>query len=118
MEKFLTRMGDGFRVEMAEGEIRRDIEEATQDASKRAKIPPLTEDEIDYLKRLRFNGRHPTPLFYYRELQNLRDPLHFRDSMGEESGTPVATGASESPHRAKALLGFLEGTRARRGLPR
>jgi transcriptional regulator with XRE-family HTH domain len=37
-----------------------------------------TEDEIAFLKKLRFNGKHPTPLYYYRELQNLRDPLHFR----------------------------------------
>jgi transcriptional regulator with XRE-family HTH domain len=37
-----------------------------------------TESEIEFLKKLRFNGKHPTPLYYYRELQNLRDPLHFR----------------------------------------
>jgi hypothetical protein len=37
-----------------------------------------TEEEIDFLKRLRFKGKRPTPLYYYRELQNLRDPLHFR----------------------------------------
>jgi transcriptional regulator with XRE-family HTH domain len=37
-----------------------------------------TEGEIEFLKKLRFNGKHPTPLYYYRELQNLRDPLHFR----------------------------------------
>jgi transcriptional regulator with XRE-family HTH domain len=37
-----------------------------------------TEREIEFLKKLRFNGKHPTPLYYYRELQNLRDPLHFR----------------------------------------
>jgi transcriptional regulator with XRE-family HTH domain len=37
-----------------------------------------TEEEIEFLKRLRFNGKRPTPLYYYRELQNLRDPLHFR----------------------------------------
>jgi transcriptional regulator with XRE-family HTH domain len=37
-----------------------------------------TEDEIDFLKRLTFNGKHPTPLYYYRELQSLRDPLHFQ----------------------------------------
>jgi transcriptional regulator with XRE-family HTH domain len=37
-----------------------------------------TREEIEFLKRLRFNGKHPTPLYYYRELQNLRDPLHFR----------------------------------------
>jgi transcriptional regulator with XRE-family HTH domain len=40
-----------------------------------------TEEEIEFLKKLRFNGRHPTPLYYYRELQNLRDPLHFRTLM-------------------------------------
>ena len=36
-----------------------------------------TEEEIEFLKKLRFDGKHPTPLYYYRELQNLRDPLHF-----------------------------------------
>ena len=37
-----------------------------------------TEGEIEFLKRLRFSGKRPTALYYYRELQNLRDPLHFR----------------------------------------
>jgi len=37
-----------------------------------------TEEEIAFLKRLKFKGKRPTPLYYYRELQNLRDPLHFR----------------------------------------
>jgi transcriptional regulator with XRE-family HTH domain len=37
-----------------------------------------TAEEIAFLKRLRFKGKRPTPLYYYRELQNLRDPLHFR----------------------------------------
>ena len=37
-----------------------------------------TPQEIEFLKRLRFKGKRPTPLYYYRELQNLRDPLHFR----------------------------------------
>lgn len=35
-------------------------------------------EEIEFLRALRFKGRRPTPLYYYRELQNLRDPLHFR----------------------------------------
>jgi transcriptional regulator with XRE-family HTH domain len=39
-----------------------------------------TEEEIDFLKRLRFKGKRPTPVYYYRELQNLRDPLHFREA--------------------------------------
>jgi len=34
--------------------------------------------EVAFLKRLTFQGQRPTPLYYYRELQNLRDPLHFR----------------------------------------
>ncbi len=36
-----------------------------------------TQEEIDFLKRLRVKGKRPTRLYYYRELQNLRDPLHF-----------------------------------------
>ena len=40
-----------------------------------------TEDEIEFLRKLRFKGRLPTPLYYYRELQNLRDPLHFRKTV-------------------------------------
>ncbi|MFZ3246314.1 MAG: helix-turn-helix transcriptional regulator [Candidatus Acidiferrales bacterium] len=38
-----------------------------------------TGEEIEFLKRLRFKGKHPTALYYYRELQNLRDPLSFRE---------------------------------------
>ena len=33
--------------------------------------------EIEFLKALRFRDRRPTAWYYYRELQNLRDPLHF-----------------------------------------
>ena len=41
-----------------------------------------TEEEIEFLKLLRFRDRRPTPIYYYRELQNLRDPLHFRAEEG------------------------------------
>jgi hypothetical protein len=37
-----------------------------------------SEEEIQFLTKLRFKGKRPTALYYYRELQNLRDPLHFR----------------------------------------
>lgn len=37
-----------------------------------------TPEELAYLRALRLKNRRPTALFYYRELQNLRDPLHFR----------------------------------------
>jgi len=49
--------------------------EFLQDASLSGRVTP---DEIEFLRRLRFKGRRPSPLYYYRELQNLRDPLHFR----------------------------------------
>ena len=39
-----------------------------------------TEEEIDFLKHLRFKRNRPSALYYYRELQSLRDPLHFRGS--------------------------------------
>ena len=38
-----------------------------------------TEEEIAFLKSLRFKGKRPTSLYYYRALQNFRDPLHFRE---------------------------------------
>jgi hypothetical protein len=39
-----------------------------------------TKEEIEFLKKLTFNGKRPTSIYYYRELQSLRDPLHFRAS--------------------------------------
>ena len=36
-----------------------------------------TGDEMEFLKSLRFKHKRPGPLYYYRELQSLRDPLHF-----------------------------------------
>jgi hypothetical protein len=36
-----------------------------------------TEEEIEFLKKLRFKGKRPTALYYYREVQSLRDPLDF-----------------------------------------
>jgi transcriptional regulator with XRE-family HTH domain len=37
-------------------------------------------EEIEFLRRLKFRGKRPTALYYYREIQNLRDPLHFRET--------------------------------------
>jgi transcriptional regulator with XRE-family HTH domain len=37
-----------------------------------------TDGEIKFLKALKFTGKRPTALYYYRELQSFRDPLHFR----------------------------------------
>jgi transcriptional regulator with XRE-family HTH domain len=38
-----------------------------------------TAEEIAFLSKLQFTRKRPTALYYYRELQNLRDPLHFDD---------------------------------------
>jgi transcriptional regulator with XRE-family HTH domain len=37
-----------------------------------------TDREIAFLEGLRFTTGRPTALYFYRELQSLRDPLHFR----------------------------------------
>ncbi len=37
----------------------------------------ITDEEIAFLKSLRLDGKRPSLLYYYRELQNLRDPLNF-----------------------------------------
>lgn len=46
-----------------------------------------TAEEIEFLKALSFRGRRPTSLYYYRELQNLRDPLHFAGSAPVKAST-------------------------------
>ena len=48
----------------------------------RALSGTVTPDELQFLRRLEFRGRRPTAVYYYRELQNLRDPLHFREVEG------------------------------------
>ena len=35
-------------------------------------------EEVEFLRKLRFKGKRPSALYYYRSLQNLRDPLHFQ----------------------------------------
>ena len=50
------------------------LQEFLQDASLSG---TATAEEVEFLKRLKFTHKRPTPLYYYRELQSLRDPLHF-----------------------------------------
>ena len=37
----------------------------------------ISQEELTYLKSLQFHRLRPSALYYYRELQSLRDPLHF-----------------------------------------
>jgi transcriptional regulator with XRE-family HTH domain len=45
----------------------------------------VTEEELAFLRTLKLDGRRPTSIYYYRALQNLRDPLHFRPWEQERS---------------------------------
>ncbi|BFU90721.1 MAG: Transcriptional regulator [Nitrospira sp.] len=44
-----------------------------------------TDEELTFLRALTFENKRPTPLYYYRELQSLRDPLHFTTSNKKSS---------------------------------
>ena len=48
-ERLITRLGDGSAVAMTPAEIRADLDEGTQVAAARAKLPPLTAAELDHL---------------------------------------------------------------------
>jgi transcriptional regulator with XRE-family HTH domain len=83
MEIVLSRRlapGDPKKFEYVETEPNRPDEEPgfqefLQDHSLTGDATP---QEIEFLRGLRIKGKRPTSLYYYRELQNLRDPLHFR----------------------------------------
>ena len=49
MSKITTRMGDGFKIELTESEIKQDIEEGMMNAAERGQINPLSEDETEHL---------------------------------------------------------------------
>lgn len=83
MEIVLNRRiapGDPRRFRFVEtepegGEVEGGFKEFVKD---RSLSGTATREELEILKKLRFNGKRPTSLYYYRELQSLRDPLHFR----------------------------------------
>ncbi len=82
MEIVLNRRiasGDPRRFEFVETEPQPEVEPGFTEFVKNGSLSgSATKEEIEVLKKLRFNGKRPTPLYYYRELQSLRDPLHFR----------------------------------------
>ena len=83
MEIVLNRRitsGDPKRYEFVErGRDQPEVEPGFKEfLNDRSLSGTATKEEKELLKKLRFNGKRPTPLYYYRELQSLRDPLHFR----------------------------------------
>jgi len=91
MEIVLNRRiasGDPRRFEFVEtGPLQPEVEPGFTEFIKDSFLSgSATKEEIELLKKLRFNGKRPTRIYYYRELQSLRDPLHFR----AEKSTPDA----------------------------
>jgi transcriptional regulator with XRE-family HTH domain len=74
-------LGQAKRFEFVEREAERPVseepglQEFLQDPARSGTATP---EEVEFLKQLRFKHTRPTSLYYYRALQNLRDPLHFR----------------------------------------
>jgi transcriptional regulator with XRE-family HTH domain len=65
-----------------------------------------SDEEVAFLKSLTFRTRRPTPLYYYRELQSLRDPLHFQASpSGPIGGTPAPAAPKETPPQTRRAAG-------------
>jgi transcriptional regulator with XRE-family HTH domain len=83
MEVFLNRLLSPIRRVNIEFVERDGVVQLEPGFKEFLRLPELRGDatpaELDYLRNLRFTGKRPTAVFYYRELQNLRDPLHFRD---------------------------------------
>jgi len=72
--------GEAKRFEFVEREAEQPVgeEPGLQEFLQEASLSgTATEEEVEFLKRLRFKHKRPTSLYYYRELQNFRDPLHF-----------------------------------------
>ncbi len=52
MSRIITRLGDGSIIEMTEKELREDIDAGIAEAVEKGEVPPLTQDEIEYLVEL------------------------------------------------------------------
>ncbi len=58
----------------------------------------VTEAEVRLLRQQRFGGKRPTKLYYYRALQDLRDPLHFTgESSSPRARRDVTSGGRKQP---------------------
>jgi transcriptional regulator with XRE-family HTH domain len=90
----------------AEHEPSFEVEPALKEFLNDAKLSAgITEAETAFLKSLSSDGKRPSLLYYYRELQNLRDPLNF---------LPVSIGGRPEPERKTSVIK----SRVRRKTPR
>ena len=76
------------KLEFREAEPER-IEPGLQELLNDAQLSAgLTEEEKTFLKSRRFNGKSPSLLYYFRDLQNLRDPLNFLPTSNHTGASP------------------------------
>ena len=61
----------------------------------------ITESETAFLKKLSCDGRRPSLLYYYRELQNLRDPLNFLPLFIGRRAEPELSKPAAARHRRR-----------------
>jgi hypothetical protein len=97
----------------AEPEVSSEVEPGLKEFLNDARLSAgITEDETAFLKSLSPDGKRPSALYYYRELQNLRDPLNF---------LPASIGMRREPENKAAAIKSRVGTKAansRRRRPR
>lgn len=107
MEIFLNRRftpGKPKRFEFVETKPEQQLEEQPgfrEFCQDRSLSGDVTGEEIEFLRQLRFKTRRPAPLYYYRELQNLRDPLHFQAIQTHPKG-PATENPETRPRSPKA----------------
>jgi transcriptional regulator with XRE-family HTH domain len=97
----------------AEPEVSSEVEPGLKEFLNDARLSAgITEDETAFLKSLSPDGKRPSALYYYRELQNLRDPLNF---------LPASIGMRRQPENKAVAIKSRVGTKAansRRRRPR
>ena len=83
MKVLLNRLLSPVRLVYVEFTERDEVDQVEPGFEEFLGMPDLrgdaTPEELEFLRSLRFRSRRPTAMFYYQELRNLRDPLHFRE---------------------------------------
>jgi transcriptional regulator with XRE-family HTH domain len=83
MKVILNRLLSPVRLVNVEFTERDEVDQVEPGFEEFLEMPELrrdaTPEELDFLRNLRFRRQRPTPMFYYHQLRNLRDPLNFRD---------------------------------------
>ena len=100
-KKIFTRMGDGELVSISAGEIREDIQAATRDAARRAKIPALTPEEMEQLFEIIAEPSRAVSVISGQEVVVTDDGCSMSFYSGQDGG-----GVGVSMSRLQAILTY------------